>query len=249
MLERQMEDLIAAWPEEFFPDRGLRLLGRQGVLAGVGRYDLLFEDRHGMKYLMELKAVTARFEHASQLANYQDELRLRGENRVYMWLVAPHLPHSVREQLETFGIEYTEIHAAYFQQVADRHGVQLPEAPPLVAVDPPKKPRRTAKARPIIEQVREFLKTCIRELWIQQSDWVTRNQLIDALDKQAWAAERLDSVNIIDPEDRRKRLGNWIDWFSAHYEQGFHGLAREFERTENEGTWAWRPLNPGQPEP
>jgi hypothetical protein len=53
MLERQMEDLIAAYPEEFFPGKGFELRGRQGYLAEVGRYDLRFEDRYGTKILME----------------------------------------------------------------------------------------------------------------------------------------------------------------------------------------------------
>jgi RecB family endonuclease NucS len=136
MLERQMEDLIAAYPEEFFPGKGFELRGRQGYLAEVGRYDLRFEDRYGTKILMELKAVTAKFEHASQLAKYKDELRLRGETRILMWLVAPHLPHSVREQLDALGIEYTEIHEAQFRQVADRYGVSLSE-PPLPLPEAP----------------------------------------------------------------------------------------------------------------
>ena len=57
MLERDMEDLIAAHPEEFFPGHNLTLSGRQQTFAGIGRFDLLFKDGFGTKVLMELKAV------------------------------------------------------------------------------------------------------------------------------------------------------------------------------------------------
>jgi hypothetical protein len=60
MNERDMEDLIASYPDEFFPDRGMRLTGRQQTFPGVGRFDLLFEDRFQTTILMELKAVAAK---------------------------------------------------------------------------------------------------------------------------------------------------------------------------------------------
>jgi len=60
MLELQMEDLIAAYPEEFFPEHPLVLKGRQKAFAGVGRFDRLFSDRYGTNVLMELKAVGAK---------------------------------------------------------------------------------------------------------------------------------------------------------------------------------------------
>jgi hypothetical protein len=123
MLESEMEDLIAAYTDEFFPDRGWKLTGRQGSFLDVGRFDLMFhEDRHDTNILMELKAGTAKFDVADQLFRYKDELQSRGEKNILMWLVAPQIPSSVREFLDGIGIEYTEIHAAIFRQVADRHG-------------------------------------------------------------------------------------------------------------------------------
>jgi hypothetical protein len=46
MTERQMEDLIAQFPEEFFRGLGLVLNGRQQSFAEVGRFDLLFVDSY-----------------------------------------------------------------------------------------------------------------------------------------------------------------------------------------------------------
>jgi hypothetical protein len=129
MLEQQMEDLIAAYPREFFPQKNLVLKGRQGFFAGVGRYDLLFEDERHTSVLMELKAVPAKYEHADQLGRYQTALEDRGEGNVLLWLVAPVIPQSVRNLLDRVGIEYTEIHEAQYRDVARRHGVALDGAP------------------------------------------------------------------------------------------------------------------------
>jgi hypothetical protein len=70
MLERDIENLIAAFPEEFFPGQSLVLRGRQQAFAGVGRFDLLFTDPYKTNVLVELKAVTAKYENATQLAKY-----------------------------------------------------------------------------------------------------------------------------------------------------------------------------------
>ena len=97
MIEQEMEDLLAAYPEEFFQRQSFVLKGRQQSFAGVGRFDLLFGDQFQTNSLMELKARTARYEDATQLAKYKEELERLGEKNVLMWLVAPHIPKSVSE--------------------------------------------------------------------------------------------------------------------------------------------------------
>ena len=125
LLEREMEDLLAAYPHDFFPRHSFVLRGRQQAFAGVGRFDLLFEDQFQTKILVELKARTAKYEDADQVAKYKDELEKRGQKNVLMWLVAPHIPKSVCEFLDRIGIQYTEIHVGEFQRVAERHGINL----------------------------------------------------------------------------------------------------------------------------
>ena len=58
MLERDMEDLIAAHPKDFF-NKVFTLIGRQQSFADVGRFDLLFQDEFGWMILVELKALRA----------------------------------------------------------------------------------------------------------------------------------------------------------------------------------------------
>jgi hypothetical protein len=118
-----MEELLARFPEEFFPRKVLRLKGRQEVFSGVGRFDLLFEDNFQSSILMELKAVTAKLDVAEQLVKYKQALDERGEKNIVMWLVAPLVPKHVADFLDRFGIEHTEIHEAEFRQVASKHGI------------------------------------------------------------------------------------------------------------------------------
>jgi hypothetical protein len=125
MTERQMEDLIAQFPDDFFRGHALILKGRQQSFAEVGRFDLLFVDSFQTNVLMELKARAAKYEDATQLARYKDALQQRGEQNVLMWLVAPQIPNSVREFLDRIGIEYSEIHEAQFRRIAERHGIKL----------------------------------------------------------------------------------------------------------------------------
>src|SRR5258708_13612249 len=68
MIEREMEDLIATHAEEFFPRHVLVLKGRQGTLAGVGRFDLLFEDQFENKILIDRKSTRLNSSH--QIISY-----------------------------------------------------------------------------------------------------------------------------------------------------------------------------------
>lgn len=121
MIEKDMEDLIASFPDDFFPRRHFVLIGRQQSFSGIGRFDLLFEDEFKSTILMELKARTLKYEDATQVARYRDELKRNGCRNLVMWLVAPLIPSSVREFLDDKGIEYTEIHISEFRRVAERH--------------------------------------------------------------------------------------------------------------------------------
>jgi hypothetical protein len=248
MLEKDMETLIADYPGDFFPGRGFELKGRQESFAGVGRFDLLFEDRFKTKILMELKAVPAKYEVATQLAKYKDELHHRGENHILMWLVAPQVSNSIREFLDRIGIEYSEIHEVEFRRVAERHGVLIRSEAPLpvkrgdaqerVARQGNRNSSQTVLSK---DRSREYIKPTITELWEKEQKWVTRDQLAERLGEQSWVREALDAAGIVDAGERRDRVGNQIDWFSADYKKGKYGLADEFDRARIDRKWAYRP--------
>ena len=142
MIEMEMEELLARYPNDFFPRRELVLKGRQQSLAGVGRFDLIFEDRWGSTILMELKARPLKYEDATQVARYYDELKRLGHRKVVMWLVAFHVPRSVREFLDDLGIEHSEIHPAELRGIAERHGFVVKEEP-----ESPKPPTKVSKRK------------------------------------------------------------------------------------------------------
>ena len=125
MLEREMENLIADNPEHFFPRHGFVLKGRQQSFKGVGRFDLLFEDRHGVPIFMELKAVPARYEVIDQVARYRDALKALGSTNVIMLIVSPSIPPGMKEFLSHLGIEYTEIHETEFKRIATVTGYAM----------------------------------------------------------------------------------------------------------------------------
>jgi hypothetical protein len=127
MLERVMEDLIAANPDHFFPRHGFVLQGRQQSFRGVGRFDLLFTDRHRMNILMELKAVPAKWETIDQVVRYRDALVEKGSTNIIMWIVAPKIPFGLRDFLDHVGVEYSEIHETEFRRVAAIMGYNLSE--------------------------------------------------------------------------------------------------------------------------
>lgn len=120
-----MEELIARYPQDFFPRKKLILKDRQRNFSGVGRFDLLFSDEYNTNILMELKARAAKYEDASQLAKYLDEMRLLGEKNILMWLVAIQIPNSVREFLDRIGIEYSEIHVAEYMRIAHKYNYSI----------------------------------------------------------------------------------------------------------------------------
>jgi hypothetical protein len=131
MLESEMEH---------FPSHELVLKGRQQSFVGVGRFDLLFTDAYQTNVLMELKAVTAKYENATQLAKYKEALAAKGERNILMWLVAPSIPASVREFLDRIGIEYSEIHEVEFRRVAQRHDIVIASPNQQPILDPPPRP-------------------------------------------------------------------------------------------------------------
>ena len=57
-----------------------------------------------------------------QVARYFDELHARGQKKLVMWLIAPHIPISVRQFLDDKGIQYDEIHISQFKLVAQKEG-------------------------------------------------------------------------------------------------------------------------------
>ncbi len=68
MREKDFEDILDKHPALIEP--GLKRIGRQVVMYGR-RMDLLFEDEHGNKLIVELKAGPIKDEHMGQILSYE----------------------------------------------------------------------------------------------------------------------------------------------------------------------------------
>lgn len=54
MLEKDIENLIAQNPDIIFPNAGFRLVGQQ-IKLGKCFADIIFEDKHNRKIIVEVK--------------------------------------------------------------------------------------------------------------------------------------------------------------------------------------------------
>lgn len=85
-LERDLEDYLSRNLSAV--EEGLKLLDRQKELPGVGRLDILAEDKQGNPVVIELKAGPADEKAVGQLQAYIEYLREQGYNNVRGILIA-----------------------------------------------------------------------------------------------------------------------------------------------------------------
>ena len=69
MLEKDIENLIAGYPKEFFPKEEFLLLGQQHTIEGR-RIDILFQDKFGRKIIVEVKRGILTREASGQVMEY-----------------------------------------------------------------------------------------------------------------------------------------------------------------------------------
>jgi len=121
MLEKDIENIVAAHPEEIFPNEGFKLVGQQVVVEGR-RLDILFEDRHGRKIIVEVKRGILTREASGQIAEYYGLLKNRGINEIYeLILCANIIPKERKTFLETIGIDCRELGLALIADIAKKY--------------------------------------------------------------------------------------------------------------------------------
>jgi len=74
IFEKDMEDLIIENPEKYLKESDLKLVSRQYAI-GRYRFDLLFEDRHNGKVIVELQRGTLDRNHTYKILDYFDEYK------------------------------------------------------------------------------------------------------------------------------------------------------------------------------
>jgi hypothetical protein len=106
MNESQFEDILTKYPELI--EVGLSLIGRQ-VKIGGKFIDLLFDDRHGHKLIVELKKGTILRKHIGQLLDYEGYLLTPDDPTVRVMLIGNRVPNNLQRALDHHGFEWKEL--------------------------------------------------------------------------------------------------------------------------------------------
>ena len=126
--EKAMEDAIAQNPEKYV-EKGLSLIARQ-YRTGNYIFDLLFQDRHGAKLIVELQKGTLDRNHTYKILDYYDEYKSKYPDQfVELMIIANKIPRERRERLSSYGIAYKEIPDTDFPQSAFPPEVELEQYP------------------------------------------------------------------------------------------------------------------------
>lgn len=121
MLEKDIENIIATHPDEIFPNEGFVLIGQQIVVEGR-RLDILFEDKHKRKVIVEVKRGILSREASGQIAEYYGLLKNRDINGSYeLILCANIIPKERKTFLETIGIDCKELGITLITDLAKKY--------------------------------------------------------------------------------------------------------------------------------
>ena len=122
MLEKDIENLIAGYPKEFFPKEEFLLLGQQHTIEGR-RIDILFQDKFGRKIIVEVKRGILTREASGQVMEYYGLMKSQSpEDICEQILCANVIPRERKLFLENAGIECKEVSVGFITDLAKRVG-------------------------------------------------------------------------------------------------------------------------------
>ena len=98
LLEKDMEDLIIDNPLRYLKEHDLKLVSRQYSIGNY-RFDLLFEDRHHGKLIVEIQRGTLDRNHTYKILDYFDEYKKRNPNNfIDLMIVANKITRERRDR-------------------------------------------------------------------------------------------------------------------------------------------------------
>ena len=125
MLEKDIENIIASYPEEFFPEEGFKLIGQQVIVEGR-RLDILFEDKHKRQIIVEVKRGILTREASGQIAEYYGLLKNANKEKIFeLILCANTIPKERKTFLETIGIECKELGIIKITELAEKYNYKF----------------------------------------------------------------------------------------------------------------------------
>lgn len=114
LTEKIMEDAICNNPEKYLGEQGLKLISRQ---FRIGKYifDLLFEDRHGAKVIVEVQKGTLDRTHTYKILDYYHEYKEQNPQEfIELMVIANSIPKERRKRLSDWGVDCKEIPESEF---------------------------------------------------------------------------------------------------------------------------------------
>ncbi len=213
MREKDIENLLARYPEEFFPGEGLTLNGQQ-VRLGNCYADLIFTDKHDRRIIVEVKLGLLRREGAGQIMEYYGLLKQQEPDKIIeLVLCANTIPPERKTFLEQAGIECKELGLSLIQTIAKRYGYQFLDEADLQQRPKPSAATPSSTAQP--PAIRDG-----QSVWIFQGNpnrFDVLNALSDpALQSQCWQ---------VNQHKDRVKLGDLaLIWMSGK-EAGIYAVA------------------------
>ena len=109
-----MEDAIVNNPEKFINEKGLRLLARQ-YRVGSYIFDLLFEDRHGGKLIVEIQKGTLDRTHTYKILDYYHGYKeKKPRDFIDVMVIANIIPPERKRRLTDLGVDFKEVSESIF---------------------------------------------------------------------------------------------------------------------------------------
>lgn len=178
MLEKDIENLIAQYPEEFFPSAGFKLVGQQAKLGSCFA-DIVFEDKYNRTVIVEVKRGILSRDASGQIIEYYGLLKQQNPNKtIELILCANIIPSERKVFLENVGIECKELGLTFISNLAHKYNYKF-----LDDID-----QSQAKGSRIEEKPVVLSKG--RNVWIFQANpkrYDILNALLDLVpDKQWW---------------------------------------------------------------
>jgi len=197
MLEKDIENLIASHPDEFFPSSGFKLIGQQ-IRLGRCFADIIFEDRFSRKVIVEVKRGILSRDASGQVMEYYGLLKNeQPEGIVELILCANVIPAERKKFLETIGIECKELGINTINTIAVKYNYRFLDSEPKESIV------ETVNINSIQESER---------VWIFQAN-PTRYDILNALSDEKIGSEIHWLVNQHKNEISKGQLG--IIWLSG----------------------------------
>jgi len=125
MLEKDIENLIAQHPNDFFQNANFKLQGQQ-VKLGSCYADILFTDKYERKIIIEVKRGILSRDAAGQVIEYYGLLKQKQPDAIIELIVCANtIPHERKLFLENVGIECKELGLSLIQQVANKYNYKF----------------------------------------------------------------------------------------------------------------------------